>query len=677
MAPPTGPRGGANANTGRNTRSSTAATRGGFRGGTRGGIAKRGRSSAPRTDRDGDLDMDAAGAGSKPGAGASRPTNSSTRRGNARAPVPSKTNARLQQNLTRHLGGDTSQASRAPNAARLSGNNTTLRILGLKSSRASTNADGGLRSLLEFLEKKATNVKTTGSDRSRRVRPVAIKKSLLEGDLVYILTSDQDADEVLKINGFTFAGSALTITKNECGWPAAETEQNGGVTLSTQAQKDKQKLQSVLERRYNLEAKLLDLSALGQDPILVEMGLLSSAPDTAEKTFKVLMKICQELFKTAQQKREAMESVSLAGNALNSVNPVFDLAETFPDLKHLDLSNNQFSSVKQLNKWRGRFRRLETLLLLNNPIIQTEPAYGADIVEWFPYLQNLSNVIVRTPEQIAAIQQKAKIKEIPQNGNDFRDVNNLGQNFICEFFPLFDTNRDLLLQTYYDEHSTFTISVVNSGVKDKDTPGLPWAPYLSFSRNHQRITTEGARFQRYMKGVRIQELWRQLPTTQHPGFETNKYIVDCHPMKGLRDPVNRSPEGELGMIITMHGEFTETQADGKSGLRSFTRTFVLGPSLTGRGPIRVISDMVSLHAYNPLPTIAISAQNAPATAPPAAPLSPEEQQQMMMMELTKRTNMTLEYSKMCLEGAEWNFDRAVAIFEEKKMALPAEAFIQA
>lgn len=444
-------------------------------------------------------------------------------------------------------------------------------------------------------------------------------------------------------------------------------EQGGKPTISTRAQQDKLKMQGVLERRYNVDLKLLDLSALGQDPTLVEMGMVSSSPDTAEKTFKVLMVICQELFKTAQAKREAVESVSLRGNSLDSVNPVFDLAETFPDLKHLDMSDNQFSALKQLNKWRGRFRRLETLLLVNNPINQTEPGHVTEALDWFPRLQNLSNVVVRTPEQIAAAEQKAQIREIPQNGNDFRDVNNLGQSFICEFFPLYDTNRDLLLQTYYDEHSTFTLSVVNGVPKEKDAAVLPWAPYLGFSRNHQRITTEAARFQRYLKGVRIQELWGKLPRTQHPSFDaSDKYLIDCHPIKGLRDPLGRKPEGELGMIITMHGEFVETQADGQTCQRSFSRTFVLGPSLTGRGPIRVMSDMLSLHAYNPLPTIAVSAPSA--AAPAALAPSIEEQQQMMLIELSKRTGMTAEYSKMCLEGAEWNFDRALAIFEEKKVS---------
>lgn len=135
-------------------------------------------------------------------------------------------------------------------------------------------------------------------------------------------------------------------------------EQGGKPSLSTPAEEVKQKLQSVLGARYNLQMTLLTLNALGTDPILVEMGLLSSSPAMAAKTFKVLMALCNEQFKTPKAKREAVQSVSLADNALDSLDAVFDLAETFPDLKHLDLSRNQFSSLKQLNKWRGRFSRL-------------------------------------------------------------------------------------------------------------------------------------------------------------------------------------------------------------------------------------------------------------------------------------------------------------------------------
>ncbi|KAK7739970.1 nuclear mRNA export, poly(A)+RNA binding protein [Cytospora paraplurivora] len=659
--PPTGPRGGSSTNT-RQTRSSTGASRPP----ARGGIAKRGRGPAPRVDRDGDLVMDAAAA-NKSGAGINK-NNSSTRRGTTRPSGP-RANTRLQQNLARQLGGDTSQVPKAPSAARLAANNTTLKVLGVKSSKAATNPDGGEKRLLEFLERKASTLK--GPSR----RHVTVKKSLVDGDLIYILASNQDAEEILKLNGFIFAGAQLNIAKNEDGWPQAE--KNGSTALSDKAQQDKIKLQQVLERRYNPNIKLLDLSALGQDPTLTEMGLFQ-AKNIAEKTFKVLMVICQDLFKTAQAKRDAIESISLAGNNIDFVGQVFDLAETFPDLKHLDLSNNQLSNLKQLNKWRSRFRHLETLLLNDNPIIQTEPNHAIELRDWFPKLQNLSNIQIRTAEEVAIEAAKAQPKLIPQRGTDFRDVAGLGEQFLRQFFTLYDSNRDELLATFYDEYSTFTLAVVTGGPKDSDTAVLPWAPYLTFSRNHQRITTEAARFQRYIKGIQIQEVWKKLPVTKHPELATNldKYIIDCHPMKGLHDPITHKSGGEDGMIITMHGEFEELEAStGKTGKRSFSRTFVIGPGLPGRGVMRVISDVLSISPWSPVPSVAISA-SAP-IPPPVPTISPEEQQQLMLVELSKRTNMIGEYSRMCLETAEWNFDRALAVFEERKSVLPPEAFIQA
>lgn len=117
--------------------------------------------------------MDVSAAATRSGAGANKSTAPSGRRGAPRSNGPSRTSSRIQQNVARHLGAD---IPRGPNTDRVSGNSVTLKILGLKNSRAASNADGGMRSLLDFLEKKATNVKTSGSDRGRRVRPVLIKK---------------------------------------------------------------------------------------------------------------------------------------------------------------------------------------------------------------------------------------------------------------------------------------------------------------------------------------------------------------------------------------------------------------------------------------------------------------------------------------------------------------------
>ena len=107
--------------------------------------------------------------GSKSGGGINKSSNASTRRGNGRSSAPPKSNTRLQQNLAKHLGGDTSRIPNAPSAAKIAANNTTLIVVGLKSSKATSNPDGGIKSLLQFLERKATQLKGSG-------RPVTIKK---------------------------------------------------------------------------------------------------------------------------------------------------------------------------------------------------------------------------------------------------------------------------------------------------------------------------------------------------------------------------------------------------------------------------------------------------------------------------------------------------------------------
>jgi nuclear RNA export factor len=114
--------------------------------------------------------MDSGSKPSKSGGGINKHSNSSTRRGNGRpSSVPSKSNTRLQQNLAKHLDADPASLKKAPNAAKLAANNTTLTVVGLKSSKAVANPDGGVKSLLQFLERKATQLKG-GS------RPVTIKK---------------------------------------------------------------------------------------------------------------------------------------------------------------------------------------------------------------------------------------------------------------------------------------------------------------------------------------------------------------------------------------------------------------------------------------------------------------------------------------------------------------------
>ncbi|KAI8632529.1 hypothetical protein F5Y19DRAFT_366932 [Xylariaceae sp. FL1651] len=633
---------------------------------TRGGITKRRNAGPTRVDRDGDLDMD--GPATANGSSQSNPkrsNNHTTPSGpTTRNPRNPKPTAKAQQIIQRALNGNHGGIASQVSSLRTLGSRradavppVTLRVEGLKASKAAANEGGGLKELLTFLERKAQSV-------GHVARHIRIKKSQMRGDFVYITASKEDADELLKLNNFMFAGTTLHIIEAPEGIPNGDE-----TTLSSTALEIKDQLRGVLSSRYDVNAKLLNLSTLGEDSSLNQMGVFSGE-SKPEKIFQALMIVCDGLFKTSQEKRDAVVSISLAGNNVDDVAQIRSLADTFPDVINLDLSRNQFKDLKGLQKWRHRLRNIQTLLLNDNPIEATNPNYKTELATWFPKLLNLSGTQVRTPAQVAAEEAASRPTPIPQSGADFRDINRVGEGFITEFLPLYDTDRNNLAAKYYDEQSTFSVAVNTQSPHAPNVPLPTWGAYIKLSRNHTKITHAPARQQRLFGGLnQIQAVWQQLPRTQHPDLTSqfDKYLIDCHPVHGLADPAGQNPLGVDGMIMTIHGEF-EDQESGttKTTKRSFSRTFVLGPGAPGRNPIRVISDMLSVKAFNFLPT----------SAPPTQAVTAEDQQrEQMLLELCKQTGMTPEYSRFCLDGANWNFDQALTSFHEKKAQLPPQAFV--
>jgi nuclear RNA export factor len=447
---------------------------------------------------------------------------------------------------------------------------------------------------------------------------------------------------------------------------------DGGATEpSSDAKILKDHLRSILSNRYVGASKLLRLGALSADPAITQAGLLESSA-RAEKMFKALMKVCDELFKTRKDKSDAVESISVAENGIDNVNQVASLADTFPDLYNLDLSNNNLASVDGLKALKGKFRHLRTLYLTNNPIETAQPEYKATLLEWFPSLLDLNGIQVRTPEQAAAAVEALLPKAFPQNGPDFRDANGVGENFLIDFFTNYDQNRAALVEKYYDQASSFSLAVDTSTPRDPSLnlpPPLPWAPYLRFSRNLTKITTTAARIQRLFTGSDlISKFWQGLPPSKHPDLKTevNKYIMDCHVLPGLADPNGQDQRGVDGLIVTIHGEYDEFEQDtSKTGKRSFSRTFVLGPGLPARNPIRVVSDMLTLRAHTPLPNVF----GGPAEGA-AAPSAAELQQRAALVEaLAKETGMTPAYAELCLADAavNWNPEKALAVFNERRV----------
>ena len=139
------------------------------RGGGRGGIQKRNKAGGPvRVDRDGDLVMDATAAGDKRRSGKGRLEGPASSRGAGRGHGgPSRGGnlgtVKTQQAIIRGL--ETKQANVLE--SRITTGVTTLQIDGLSSSKAASNRDGGVESLLAFLERKAS-----GPNRNVKIKKV-------------------------------------------------------------------------------------------------------------------------------------------------------------------------------------------------------------------------------------------------------------------------------------------------------------------------------------------------------------------------------------------------------------------------------------------------------------------------------------------------------------------------
>ncbi|KAI1341468.1 hypothetical protein F5Y15DRAFT_376190 [Xylariaceae sp. FL0016] len=649
---PTGPKKGGAPTGPRNSRNTSS---GNGKPSSRGGINKRRDRTGIKVDRDGDLNMDAPATTTGASNNTKQRKNASTGPAPRASTRPTKPTAKVQQIVQRALGNGEGARSLRSGRKGEPPQVVTLKVEGLKSSRAANNEGGGLKELLAFLERKAQTVAHT-------TRQIRIKKSQMNGDFVYITATKEDADDILKVNGFQFAHATLTITEASEGIPAP------GSRLSSTALEVKDQLRNILSLRYDVGQKFLNLSALGEDKGLMEIGFFKS-DSSPEKLFMALMSICNGLFKTAQEKRDAITSISLAGNNIDDVQQIMSLTDTFPDLINLDMSRNHFKDIKGLQKWRSRLQKCENLLLNDNPIEAAVPNYRDELTRWFPKLQNLSGLTVRTPQQVQAEEAARKVKPIPQSGPDFRDVNGIGEGFMLEFLQLYDHDRHNLAAKYYDDHSTFSVSVNMRPSQAPDVSQPSWASYIKLSRNQVKITTTNARFQRLFTGTnQVQSVWQQLPPTRHPDLASHfdKYIIDCHPITGLTAASALQPHVPEGIVLTVHGEVEDQEPHtAKTAKRSFSRTFVLGPGAPGRHPIRVVSDMLALKAYHPLTT----------TSPqPAANTSEAMQKQQMVIQLCEQTGMTSEYSLFCLEGADWNYDQALVSFNEKRAQLPPQAF---
>ncbi|EON61995.1 hypothetical protein W97_01213 [Coniosporium apollinis CBS 100218] len=629
----------------------------------RGAIAKR--RSAARTDRDGDLVMDSAAKAR--GGGITKGRGRGGRDGTPTGPGRAKNlNSEVfKREILRHVAtGDA--VPRGPRA-------TTgpikhmrdLKVTGYKNSKAAANDDGGIQSLLTFLEKRGT-INLDKRNNARGIKgshPIRIRKHQQEGDALIITLPSNEALSILRLDGWVFAGANIKI--EQLSEPTRSPTPPGQASRAENATEVKQLLQNFLSRRYNAEMKLLDLSALGSDAELNTLGMFNSA-STQSKFFPALMKICDGLFKTAQEKKDTVHSVTLADNELSSLAAVASLAPTFPDLINLDLSNNKFPNLASLHGWKHKFRHLDHLVLSGNPFEQESPDYQTQITNWYPTLRFLNGVQVRSDEEAARTSKQITKSPLPVAAPLFQDEAQIAETFITNFFAGFDSDRNALVNMYYNADTTFSLSVNSRAPRDpsQDHIKQEWDVYIKRSRNLKHIAQTPARMARKLQGQdAIREVYNTLPATRHPGLisDPQKWVIECIHQAGVPDPVGQLPYGVGGFLITIHGEYEEINISTGQPKhhRSFDRTFILGPG--GATGVRIVRDMWTVRPYGGDQAWKVDGQALG--------------QEQLVAQLSAATRMNATYSRQCLEESGWNLERAVVAFESARASLPADAFV--
>lgn len=538
---------------------------------------------------------------------------------------------------------------------------------------------------------------------SRKCRIVVLNPSVdpATGVLKGYVKNQKEADDLCNWSGVKFAGQSLRITKSIVNGVAKP----GNSTIET--------ITEFLKSRYQPDIKLLNLSAVQQDQNLVSKGFFASI-STTSKFFPALMKVASEL------KIEA-DSIDLSNNNLNDLSTISTLSQTFPTLKNLSLMNNNFSKLKTFETWRHKLNFLRELIITGNPILnQASPEQiKIELMKLFPRLIVVNGEILRNEE---ALLNNLKFPFNDPQQMFFQDdeIQNMSTNFVTNFYNLWDSNRQELMQLY-QQQSQFSLSVDMSHPHPVSGITVDFGYYLPFSRNLTKISASKTRMAKLSMGQeQIFKSFSQLPKTKHELLnKPNLFSMESYRFP----PLN-------GILINLHGSFQETdKPDDMEGVnnanqqphnrnryqnrshnhnnnkkiplseKSFDRTFIVIPG--PNGSMIVASD--SLIIRNPSGSDAWKKVSTPSPAPqtpppagvalPAGVVPPVAQptpttadlppdikamfnqiQQETLVKVLLETRLNLQYGVMLCQQSNWDYQQCIVNFKNSVGSLPPDAY---
>lgn len=496
------------------------------------------------------------------------------------------------------------------------------------------------------------------------------------GVLKGFVASDKDATALFQWAGVRFAGQALRFSRSQDNGGARPSD-----TIAT--------ITNFLKSRYQPDIKMLNLTNVQLDPGLVSTGFFASI-STSSKFFPALMKVASDL-------KLDVNSIDMSSNSLTDLSSISTLPLTFPTLKNLSLLNNNLGRVKVFESWKNKLNYLREIILVGNPVSNTTEL-KFELMKNFPRLVVVNGEVVRNEDALNNI-LAFPFGNQPMFFSD-ADVQGLANNFIANFYKLWDSDRNGLLILYQNE-SQFSVQVDTAHPHDSDS-NTDLSFYIPLSRNITRVSSAKGRAQRLALGPEaIAKLFAQLPGSRHDLSKPELFSMEAY----RYPPLN-------GIMVVLHGSFDEVAAplnrDAINALakgtrnrfsgpkkktdlssKSFDRTFIIIP--TPNGSMIVASDLLLVRpTSSPSAWAATPPPSAPPTAaatptpqpgqPTAADLPPEvkanlnPQQQEILVRVVLATKLNLQYGVMLCQQSNWDFDTASVNFKNLAALLPPDAF---
>ena len=422
-----------------------------------------------------------------------------------------------------------------------------------------------------------------------------------------------------------------------------------------------QTLRNFLQARWNEPARLLDLSQMAEDAGLREANIAPPGAKGAHRDIgTALWKLTGDLF-------PGVQTLSLAGNGLASLQPLMNLAQYVPKLENLSLERNELRLVRDLDVLASKkhgLTHLKELVLLGNPLQRSavesgnEEGYRRDVLARFPELHILDMTPVSYVEhgfaqlfkgrgsggggsRAGAEAANVPLRNFPvqlRPGFMDGDAGRVTPDFLSMFFARFDTDRAALRHAY-SSTACFSFNLNSAAPPRARAARLVHTMPKQKSLTLDRYIDLGSR--NILKSHNTKSLLRslhqgpdaiiavllRLPRTTHPLNDPSKFVVDAWVLPNVDVQARIAPDNcpDALLFICVHGEYAEAPSE---GVRSFDRTFLVAPAMPGTDaaqhgwPCTIVSDELTVRHYSlpdawrvdSLPTGPVSEADAAAAA---------------------------------------------------------------